>query len=80
MKVWESKTLNPLLRTAFCHAWGCMLAQEVGKLVFIDDTMDKHLYLFCFKKITSSAGKIGVSRHMSIIQLIFAFASTFPKS
>lgn len=41
--------------------WGCMSSAGVGKLVFIDDTMDKHVYLDLLKNnLLQSAEKLGV--------------------
>ena len=40
--------------------WGCMSALSVGKLVFIDATMDKHVYLSILKEhLHASAKKNG---------------------
>ena len=44
--------------------WGCMSALGVGKLVFIDGTMDKHVYLSILKeRLHASAEKMGLSRN-----------------
>lgn len=49
--------------------WGCMSAQGVGKLVFIDGTMDKHLYLSILKdNLHSSAEKMGMSSNHFLFQ------------
>ena len=47
--------------------WGCMSALGVGKLVFIDDTMDKHVYLSILKEHLHARLKKWVYLEMSII-------------
>lgn len=42
--------------------WGCMSAAGVGNLVFIETTMDRHVYLNMLKaNLKSSATKLGLS-------------------
>ena len=44
--------------------WGCMSALGVRKLVLIDGTMDKHVYLWILKEhVHASAEKMGLSRN-----------------
>lgn len=71
-KVWKKKNTQmecKNLRATIKHGggsilvWGCMSAAGTGDLVFIDDIMDKNIYLNILKdNLNHSARKLGLDR------------------